>query len=312
MYRWWSRAAIRHIFLVTVLTSALPGALLHFFVPRLDLSRLTAFLGSLGLGLAFGVPFCYLAGKSLGEGQERLRCLEGLNAVGQVSLGLAHELRNPLTAVKGFLQLLGRRLDGDARASHYLSLAIGEVERATRILEDFLQFRRPTALALWPVDVGQIMDEVVTLLAGEAFQREARIYQCYSGSLPSVLADPGRLKQVFLNLLLNALAALAPGGCIWVGYEVRGQGVVIHIKDNGCGMDRQTLARLGEPFFTTKENGTGLGVALSYAIIREHGGWVEVTSAPGAGTHFSINLPVASKEMDRRPAGLRGGERSCA
>lgn len=300
MSSYWPRSLIRHIFLVTVLASTLPGAFLLCTIPYLG--RFPAFLGSLGLGVAISAYLCHRVGRSAAEKQEQLRCLESLNAAGQVSLGLAHELRNPLAAIKGFLQLLRRHLDGDARSNHYLALAIGEIERATRILEDFLRCSRASAPRLQPVDVGQIMNEVVALLAGEAFHRQARVYQCYSGALPPILADPAQLKQVFLNLLLNALAALSPGGSIWVGYELRGGEVAIHIKDNGCGMDRQTLSRLGEPFFTTKQNGTGLGVALSYCIVKEHGGRVEVASEPGAGSIFSVNLPVAKT----------GGECSCA
>ncbi|MCR4420492.1 MAG: ATP-binding protein [Clostridia bacterium] len=241
---------------------------------------------------------------------EELRSLEASQAAGQVALGLAHELRNPLAAVRGFLQLMARRLPAHREAERYLAPVLAEIDRATAILEDFLRLARRSETRRVPSDLGRIVEGVVTLLEGEAFRRGVRIYHCYREGLAPVPADPEQLKQVFLNLLLNALAAVSAGGRVWIGYELAEGRLSVIIRDDGCGMDEKTLSRLGEPFFTTKPDGTGLGVALSLQIIRAHGGKVEVASRPGEGTVFRLSLPADSdREKAGRPVLLRRGFR---
>lgn len=285
------------VLLAAVTCSTLPGLLIYLLGEQTGLAAVS--LGCPGVGLAVGLYLChqlYRKDVLASEKCQQLHRLENLHAAGQLSLGLAHELRNPLAAIKGYLQLLARRLSDNPGTERYLTLAVAEIDRVAGMLEDFLHFSRSASSQFSLVDVGQIMEEVLAFIAGEAFCRQIKVHHCYGGALPPVKADGGQLKQVFLNLLLNALAAVAPGGRIWVGYTCLDEAVVIHIKDNGCGMDEEILARLGEPFFTTKVNGTGLGLALSYRIIKEHGGRVTVASQPGEGTLFSVQLPVANPD----------------
>ncbi|MGB9886151.1 MAG: two-component system sensor histidine kinase NtrB [Moorellales bacterium] len=247
------------------------------------------------LGLAVGGWLCREFHRAFAAGclqAEEYRHLESVQAAGQVALGLAHELRNPLAAVRGFLQLLARRLAGHPEAVRYLVLTLNEIDRATAILEDFMRLGRRPKAERTVADVGRIMEGVVELLQGEAFRRQVKIYHCYREGLAPVRGDPEQLRRVFLNLLLNALAAVPSEGRIWIGYRQSSGRVTAYIRDNGCGMDEETLARLGQPFFTTKPEGTGLGVALSFEIVRAHGGRIEVASRPGEGTVFSVHLPT--------------------
>jgi signal transduction histidine kinase len=224
-----------------------------------------------------------------------------LAALGTLSAGLAHEIRTPLAALQVFVQSLeGPHLDSGHRED--LQLARRELERLARLVERFLDFARPTPPELRPVDLHAILDDVLRLLEPNVARSSVRIVQeRVAGSL-EVSGDRDQLKQVVMNLLLNALQAMPQGGTVRIATErLRDAGggvfaVRVLIADTGQGISPEDLDRIFDPFFTTKPDGTGLGLPISHAIVEKHGGRLAVESRVGLGTTFAVELPVSSAE----------------
>lgn len=220
----------------------------------------------------------------IAETKAHARDLETLGAK------VAHELKNPLASVKGLVQLL-RRGATDERAAERLAVIGGEVERMEAILRDYLSFSRPLEnLKPEPIDLGRVVDD--TLAVVEARVAEAAITLRREGatSVP-VRGDPRRLKEALLNLVGNALEATPRGGSIAVRVEAAADVASVSIADSGPGMSEETLARLGTPFFTTRDGGTGLGVCLARSVIGQHGGTLDYESEPGRGTTATLRVP---------------------
>jgi PAS domain S-box-containing protein len=228
--------------------------------------------------------------------ERRTRLAEKLAAVGTISAGLAHEIRNPLNAASLQLQLLERRLtkamgDSDAKGTvmEPAQMVREEIERLSRLVTEFLSFARPTALNLADVDLADLARRVIDLERPVADDHETAL--TFSGpERPLIVAvDAERIKQVLLNLVRNALDAVEAGGNVRVSVETDGAGARITIADDGPGIPVEIEARIFEPFFTTKERGTGLGMAIAHKIIDQHGGTLSVDGQSGA--TFTITLP---------------------
>jgi signal transduction histidine kinase len=217
----------------------------------------------------------------------------------QLGAQLSHELRNPLAAVKTLVQLSARAAtDGESRER--LEVVDGEIRRMQQILQDYLSFARPLErLAPEDVRLGTVADDVLALLAGRA--AEAGVALRRRGDA-AITADPLRLKEALLNLVVNALEASAAGGRVEVEIAQAEGAARVVVRDFGRGMSHDVLARIGTPFFTTREEGTGLGVALARATFVRHGGALEYASRPGAGTTATATLPV---RVERRSDGAR-------
>ncbi|HEX3033317.1 MAG TPA: ATP-binding protein [Bacillota bacterium] len=215
-------------------------------------------------------------------------------AVGDLAAGIAHELRNPLTSIRGFIQLLQEefiQLD----KKYYLDIILEEIDRANGVLNDFLSFSKPAVLKKQSVSPYALVDELRHLVESEALLRQVKLDFVISPKLPFIFADKNQIKQVLLNIIKNAFDAVPPNGqvkvrCDWDDSSGR---IIFTITDNGMGMDSQTAARIFDPFYTTKETGTGLGMAISYQIIQNHSGHITLTTSPGSGTEFTISLPIA-------------------
>lgn len=207
----------------------------------------------------------------------------------QLSAQLSHELKNPLGAIKALVQLSRRSAqDQDTRAR--LEVVEGEVERMQGILQGYLSFSRPLdCLHVEAVSLGALADEVLAVL--EARAEDATVALRRSGDA-RLRGDPRRLKEALLNLVANAIEATAPGGRVEVGVEEQGGVARIAVRDTGRGMTPEVLERLGTPFFTTREAGTGLGVLLARGVFSQHGGGLEYASAPGLGTVATGTLPL--------------------
>lgn len=213
---------------------------------------------------------------------------QGLECLGSK---VAHELKNPLSAVKGLVQLLARGAT-DTRSRERLDVIAGEVSRMETILRDYLTFARPlTDLRKEPVDAGAVADDVIAIL--EARAETAGVALRRTGGPAMVHADPRRLKQALLNLVSNALEATEREGSVEVAVSGAGSAVTLRVRDTGKGIKPEDLAKLGTPFFTTREGGTGLGVVLARAVIRQHGGELGFESQLGRGTVATVRLPVA-------------------
>lgn len=223
--------------------------------------------------------------------EEQLRKSSTLNVVGELAAGIAHEIRNPMTALKGFIQLLE---DGVASQENemYFSVIKTELTRIESIINEFLLLAKPQAVQYVKRDIRQIMNDTIELLYAQAVLQNVQIIKMFTEDMPTIYCEPNQLKQVFINIIKNAIEALEDGGEIAVSIEYKQDYFHIAIHDNGRGMGKEILARIGEPFYTTKEKGTGLGLLVSYQIIEEHQGKVTVESEPGVGTTFHLVLPV--------------------
>ncbi|AYV65830.1 MULTISPECIES: PAS domain S-box protein [Niallia] len=227
--------------------------------------------------------------------EEQLRKSSTLNVVGELAAGIAHEIRNPMTALKGFIQLLE---DGVASKENdmYFSVIKTELTRIESIINEFLLLAKPQAVQYVKRDIRQIMNDTIELLYAQAVLQNVQIIKMYAEDMPIIYCEPNQMKQVFINIIKNAIEALEDGGEIAVSIECKQDYFQIAIRDNGRGMGKEILARIGEPFYTTKEKGTGLGLLVSYQIIEEHQGKVTVESELGVGTTFYIVLPVKLNE----------------
>ncbi|MEM5593731.1 ATP-binding protein [Niallia circulans] len=223
--------------------------------------------------------------------EEQLRKSSTLNVVGELAAGIAHEIRNPMTALKGFIQLLE---DGVASQENemYFSVIKTELTGIESIINEFLLLAKPQAVQYVKRDIRQIMNDTIELLYAQAVLQNVQIIKMFTEDMPTIYCEPNQLKQVFINIIKNAIEALEDGGEIAVSIEYKQDYFHIAIRDNGRGMGMEILARIGEPFYTTKEKGTGLGLLVSYQIIEEHQGKVTVESEPGVGTTFHLVLPV--------------------
>ena len=232
---------------------------------------------------------------------------ETLAAAGQMAIGLAHEIRNPLSAIRGAAQLMQRELGDEARWGEYTAVLLKEVTRVNSIIEMLLDVGRPVTLRPVPLNVHQLLERVALLLEVEATSHRITFVRRYDPSLPPILADEDRIMQVFHNLVRNAIEAMPGGGRVTLVTRLSmnplfakvdlGQGqrsmAEIQIADEGEGISEATRAKLFTPFFTTKERGLGLGLALCHRIVDEHRGAIQVTSEPGRGTAMSCFLPIA-------------------
>jgi PAS domain S-box-containing protein len=232
---------------------------------------------------------------------------ERLAALGQMALALAHEIRNPLGAIRGVAQLLGNELSGGAYREH-LAVMLREIDRVNRVMEALLDLGRPLRFSLGPVNLHQLLERVCLLAEPAARERDIQLVRRYDPSLPPLWADEDRLTQVFQNLVQNGIEAMPAGGRLTLATRLSrdpvygkvdlGAGprplVEVLVQDEGEGIPERLRDRVFDPFFTTKPRGLGLGLALAHRIVEEHRGAIRVTSAPGKGTTFACYLPTAA------------------
>lgn len=228
------------------------------------------------------------ANKSLLEAEAAVRRSERLAALGQLSAGLAHELRNPLGSIKGSADLLAKSShDADPMAKELAQIISLEVDRTNSLVTRFLDFARPLEPRREAVDVREVIDRAVR-------RTDVEVVRQYAGSLPRLSIDPELMEQVFLNLVTNAAQASKPGEPVTVRTrEVNGQAEV-SVVDHGCGIPEDKIETIFNPFVTTKKNGVGLGLAIVAKIVDGHGGKMTVESEPGKGSTFRVLLPISS------------------
>jgi PAS domain S-box-containing protein len=231
---------------------------------------------------------------------------EKLAATGRLAASIAHEINNPLEAVQNSLYLLSRSVPEGAPERSFLDIATRETQRMSRILRQMLGFYRPTT-AMAPTDVNALVVEAETLVAKRLRENGVRIEKELLPALPLIRASADQLKQVLLNLFLNATEAMPSGGRLIIATQTGGGELDAHspdvvridVRDTGTGISEEAIARIFEPFFSTKmEKGTGLGLWVSHGIVQAHGGTLKVRSRPGQGTTFTITLPVAGPQDD--------------
>ena len=227
--------------------------------------------------------------------EEKVRRSEKLAAIGELAAGVAHEIRNPLSSIRGFAQFLKHALKDKPRDQQYAETMVTEVDRINNVVTDLLNFARPMEADLKPTDVAELIEHAVRLAEADA-KSHALDIRMNIPKLPEIKLDANQMTQAMLNLLLNSLQAAELGGHIEVGAELNSQSsdLRIWIEDNGPGIAKDQLEKIFEPFFTTRETGTGLGLSIVHKIVENHNGEIRVQSPPDGkkhGSRFTIILP---------------------
>lgn len=227
--------------------------------------------------------------------EDLLRRSEKLTTVGQLAAGVAHEIRNPLTTLRGFLQI---QQESEKVNIRHTEIMLSELDRINLIVSEFLILAKPQVVHFQVKDLRFIMGDVVSLLDSQAHLFNIEFTVRFSKDPILVYCEENQLKQVFINLLKNAIEAMKNGGIITLDLHSRHQYAIIRIIDEGEGIAEGTLQKLGEPFFTSKDTGTGLGLMVSQRIIESHKGTMKITSYVGEGTEVAISLPLLKKDDD--------------
>ncbi len=227
--------------------------------------------------------------------QEQIKRSERLASLGKLAAGVAHEIRNPLGALKGFLQYFQRKLELQEQDKTYLTVMMSEVDRLNSVISDLLDFARPKEPVLELHDLGEIIQHVLTLTESDLQAKQLTISLNIEENIPPMLLDRDQLTQVLLNILLNAIHAAQSGGEIRIGVNAQKDTshLELTISDNGAGISPDDLPKIFDPFFSTKKQGSGLGLAIAYTIIENHYGEITVESQQDKGTTFQIHLPIA-------------------
>jgi len=229
------------------------------------------------------------------KNEELLINSEKLYVAGQLAAGIAHEIRNPLTSLKGFLQLI---VSGRKNNNSYYDIMNAELDRIEDIVSELLMLSKPQVYELTYQDLRVMMRDTVTLLETQAILHNIGIEAEYGTDPLWIYGVENQVKQVFINVIKNAIEAMSDGGTIGIKLSREHDGVYVRIRDEGPGIDEDQLAKMGQPFYTTKEKGTGLGLMVSYKIVDNHQGKINVKSELGKGTLFEIMLPFRYPEAE--------------
>ncbi|KKK37187.1 histidine kinase [Mesobacillus campisalis] len=262
---------------------------------RLDGSKFFFEASSLAITLG-GKEAILTIGKDITERkQETERLLqksEKLALLGQMAAGIAHEIRNPLTSIKGFIQLF----KSNSLKGEYYDIVLAELERINEIVGEFLILAKPSAAVFMEHDIKVLIKDVVTLINTQSILNNVQIFVEFDRDLPLVSCEANQFKQVILNLLKNAIEAMPEGGNIDVRVVRKDEGSIsVQIIDQGIGIPQERIPTLGEPFYTTKEKGTGLGLMTCFKIIESHNGKLDINSRVNEGTTVEITLPTIAQ-----------------
>ena len=223
--------------------------------------------------------------------REELQKSEKLKAVATLAAGMAHEIKNPLTSIKTFTEYFPEKYNDPAFIGKFRNIVGSEVDKINNIVKQLLEFSKPEDLHLKESDINNLFDETLNLLNNDFLKHDIKIEKKYS-SLPSAKVDPAQMKQVFLNILLNAIDSIENNGKIEIETRTNNNELEIAVTDTGKGIEKEDLKRIFDPFFSKKDGGTGLGLSVVHGIIEKHGGRINVKSAPGSETCFLIILPT--------------------
>lgn len=228
------------------------------------------------------------------QSERLLQKSEKLAMLGQLAAGIAHEIRNPLTSIIGFIHLL----KSNNLKEEYFDIVFSELERINSIVGEFLVLAKPSVVTFVEQDVKELIKDVVTLINTQSILNNVQIFVEFESDLPMVSCEKNQIKQVFLNLLKNSIEAMPKGGIIDLKVKEKEEGKIsILIIDQGIGIPKERMSTLGEPFYTTKEKGTGLGLMTCYKIIEGHNGKLTIQSKLDEGTTIEIILPTITQSL---------------
>ncbi|GMA50577.1 hypothetical protein GCM10025857_19340 [Alicyclobacillus contaminans] len=273
-----------------VMTWAVDGSIRHVL---LDSFRKEAPAGTL--------EGMYVVMKDLGNFtmlEQHMQRSDKLATVGKIAAGIAHEIRNPLTTIKGFLQVMEERFSRQSMHEelHYTRVMLQEIERVNGLVGELLLLSKPHKVEMAPCCLGTVIQEICPLIQSEALLLSIE-FECSVKPLPRIVADSGMLKQVLLNLAKNAMEAMENGGMLKISAYPENEWVRVDVSDTGPGIPYYLMDKIFDAFYTTKDKGTGLGLPICQRILADHGGEIRVSSK-GFGTTFSVLLPVMATEPD--------------
>lgn len=268
----------------------------------------TIFFEGSSLFIVFGGKEAILTiGKDITERKEQtdrlLQKSEKLALLGQMAAGIAHEIRNPLTSIRGFVQLF----KSDNQQSEYYDIVLSELDRINAIVGEFLVLAKPNVAVFTEKSVKNLIKDVITLISPQSILNNVQVFIEAEEELPMISCEENQLKQVFLNLLKNAIDAMPKGGDIYIKVKNKEDGKIsIRIIDQGIGIPKERIPTLGEPFYTTKEKGTGLGLMTCFKIIESHSGELIIQSEVGKGTTIEILLPTIIQPLLKKELSVVG------
>jgi len=220
--------------------------------------------------------------------------MDKMSSLGRMAAGIAHEINNPLTGILLYSSNLSKKVQKGSRLEEGLNVILSETQRCKTIIQGLLDFSRDKLPEKVEANINRILGKALKIVNNELHLRHVQIEKHLDEDIPNTFLDENQVEQVFVNLLLNAVHAVRDGGLIQIktGVDFNRQNISIEFVDDGCGMDNDQIKRIFDPFFTTKKEGTGLGLAVSYGIIKNHEGDIRVYSKQGKGTRFAIKLPI--------------------
>lgn len=224
--------------------------------------------------------------------RDELQKSEKLKAISTLAAGMAHEIKNPLTSIKTFTEYLPEKGNDPDFRKKFQRIVGNEVERINTIVKQLLEFSKPSELKLEQTDILALLESTLELLNNDLLNANVSINKSYTSPLPKISIDPSQIKQVFLNLILNALDAMPNGGAIRIEVHNTLEEIIIKITDSGKGIKEEDLKHIFDPFFSKKDGGTGLGLSVVHGIIKKHGGKISAVSFIGKGTTFTISFPI--------------------
>ncbi len=232
--------------------------------------------------------------RQLQDSVEQLRRADRLSVLGQLSAGLAHEIKNPLASMKGSVEILASEFPTGHDKREFVEILGKELDRLNEVLSEFLQFARPPRPDRRPCDLREVIDSIRVLCSKEAHRQGVAIESQYEPSLPELDLDAAQVQQALLNIVLNGVQAMPGGGRLSISVTRRYDDIGIEVRDEGTGVAPENRSRIFDPFFTTKDGGTGLGMAIARNLIQAHGGDIRLTDTEGQGATFLISLPMRS------------------
>ncbi|MEJ2719674.1 MAG: ATP-binding protein [bacterium] len=222
-----------------------------------------------------------------------------LASLGEMAAGLAHEIKNPLGSIRGSAEILGDDFPEGSPKHELVTVLSKETDRLNRVVEDFLNFARPRPIERAPVNINTLLERTISQIEADSRAQNVRIARRFDPAIPSAPFDAAKLHQVFLNICLNAVAAMPDGGSLTVNTRARARDgrreVVASFADQGKGIAPQDVDRIFDPFFTRSNNGTGLGLSISHTIVENHGGRIDVAPIKDGGTRISVVLPIVEE-----------------
>ncbi|WDP93369.1 MAG: PAS domain-containing protein [Desulfobacter sp.] len=256
-----------------------------------------------------GYIFLFRDMTQLRELKKEVETNRRLAAIGKLAGGVAHEIRNPLSSIKGFATYFAKRYENEPGDAETARIMVQEVERINRSITQLLEFAKPLAVEIRPVEIEPLIRHSLMLVSHDLEKKNIQAHVEIKTDLELLATDPDRINQVLLNLYMNGVNAMSKGGELWVTLSDRADktgrddktGVEIEVRDTGCGIDPEDMDRIFDPYFTTRPQGTGLGLSIVHRIIENLKGEIRVDSEPGRGTTFTISLPLLGRENKKTP-----------